>query len=420
MKLLDKTNAYFIALSLIIFCLGGVLFYILFQFIIDLDYDNKLHERRNYTIKQLQRSDSLMLYQKYSQNIITLRPIAETKDTAEIITDTIIFDRVEGKQISFRQLAFNTKIRGRYYNIQVRRSNVERNPLIKGVVVLVFVLFVSFVATLAAVNRKLSIVIWKPFYAMLDIINKYKVDRAESLQLPQSSIDEFNKLSQEVEKMTSKIHREFNIQKEFIENASHEIQTPLAIINNKLEILLQAPGLKHEQLELINSSRIAVKRLSKLSEALLILSRIDNRQFHHVENVCINDYVGRHLTALEELISMQSITVQFQNTNVISVMMNPFLADMLLENLLTNAIRHNIAGGSIFLTLENRTLTIANHGEQPAEDPLKYFQRFTRSNKKSSSLGLGLSIVKGICETYQFEINYRFKNSVHEISIAFA
>src|SRR4051812_47017330 len=134
MKLLDKTNAYFIALSLIIFCLGGVLFYILFQFIIDLDYDNKLHERKNYTIKQLQRSDSLMLYQKYSQNIITLRPIAETKDTVEIITDTIIFDRVEAKEISFRQLAFNTKIRGRYYSIHVRRSNVEKNPLIKGVV----------------------------------------------------------------------------------------------------------------------------------------------------------------------------------------------------------------------------------------------------------------------------------------------
>jgi signal transduction histidine kinase len=151
------------------------------------------------------------------------------------------------------------------------------------------------------VNNQVSKSIWKPFYFIVDKISNYKVDLAQSMVLPKNSIDEFNELSVAIEKMSVKIKTEFEIQKEFTENASHEIQTPLAIIKNKLEILMQSPELSREQMDLINSASLATNRLSKLNEALIILSKIENRQFHEVVNISVNDnnhqfYKAQHHT----------------------------------------------------------------------------------------------------------------------------
>jgi len=417
MKLLDKTNIYFFGVSLLIFCIGGVLFFILFKIIIDIDQNQKLQLRKEYTIKQLMKSDSLEFYQKYSANMVFIRPVPKFNDSTERFSDTTIFDNIDLQNVAYRKLSLNVTIKGKSYRIEMRRALVEMTRLIEGVVILVLILFTAFVAILSLVNNRLSKAIWKPFYQILDRINTYRIDRAESLSFPESSIEEFNILSVDIEKMTYKIHQEFNIQKEFIENASHEIQTPLSIINSKLEILLQTPQLASEQLDLINSSLIAVKRLSKLNEALLILSRIENRQFHYTEEININTALDRHLENLEELIQINNISITKEYLDKIRVTMNPFLADILLENLITNAIRHNVTGGSIIIRTEMEGLTISNTGAEPSGDPGTLFQRFVKVNKKSNSLGLGLSIVKGISDTYRFIIDYTFVNPMHRISL---
>ena len=417
MKLLDKTNIYFFGVSLLIFCIGGVLFFILFKIIIDIDQNQKLQLRKEYTIKQLMKSDSLEFYQKYSANMVFIRPVPKFNDSTERFSDTTIFDNIDLQNVAYRKLSLNVTIKGKSYRIEMRRALVEMTRLIEGVVILVLILFTAFVAILSLVNNRLSKAIWKPFYQILDRINTYRIDRAESLSFPESSIEEFNILSVDIEKMTYKIHQEFNIQKEFIENASHEIQTPLSIINSKLEILLQTPQLASEQLDLINSSLIAVKRLSKLNEALLILSRIENRQFHYTEEININTALDRHLENLEELIQINNISITKEYLDKIRVTMNPFLADILLENLITNAIRHNVTGGSIIIRTEMEGLTISNTGAEPSGDPGTLFQRFVKVNKKSISLGLGLSIVKGISDTYRFIIDYTFVNPMHRISL---
>lgn len=419
MRLLIKTNLYFVAVSLVVFCTGGLFFYILFQVIIDNDLTEKLQGRKTYVVKQITESDSVLLYQKLSSNTITIQLINTIPDTLEIIRDTILHDDVEHKSIGYRQLSFQTQINGKNYKIQVRRMLVETHDLIQGVIVLEAFLFLAFVTILAVLNNQVSKRIWRPFYNILETINTYKVDHAEHLNFDKSSITEFNELSVAIEKMTTKINREFNNEKEFTENASHEIQTPLAIIKNKLELLLQTSGLNEKQMSLIIAAGTATNRLSKLNEALIILLRIENQQFHVVRDICINKLIDNHLSHLDELIQIKEIKVRKSYQEILYTKMNPFLADMLLENLIVNAIKHNHNLGFISITIGQTRLIISNSGNEPMKNPEKLFQRFFKGNQKSQSLGLGLSIAKAICDTYTISIWYRFENDTHIMELEF-
>ncbi len=418
MKLQSKTNQYFLVVSMIVFSLGGVLFYLLFQVILDRDLESKLHERKNYVIKQISRSDSLVLYHRFSANTLAIRR-AVTSKPGDILSDTVIFDEIEHRPINYRQLQFTASNQGQVYTVQIRRALVEQADLIKGVVLLETGLFLAFVAALTALNNLLSKRMWKPFYEILDTVNNYKLDGAESISFRRDSVSEFNELANSIERMSSKISHEFTIQKQFIENASHETQTPLAIIKNEMEVLLQGPGLSEKQMHSIGTASLAANRLSKVNEALLILSRIENRQFHVVEDICINKLIDRHLDNFDELILMKGIAVKKYYSSVIDTKMNPFLADMLLENLITNAIKHNNATGTIFISVKGDELLVANSGDAPLQATEKLFDRFAKSNPKSSSLGLGLAIVKAICDTYMLPVRYVYEERLHKIYVTF-
>ena len=417
MKLLNKTNLYFLGTSLLIFCLGGILFFYLFQLVIDQDINNKLHQRKEYIIKQLVHLDDMQLFQKYSANTFNIIPSITAPLKSEVISDTLVYDAIERKLMGYRQLSFPAQVDGKNYKIFIRRGLIEQKELIEGVIVLEVVLFLAFAAIFNVINSKLSKKLWRPFYNTLERINAYEIDRAENLSIPRSSITEFNELAASIEKMSRKINFEFNLQKEFTENASHEIQTPLAIIKNKMENLLQSPELTVNHLNQINSMHSAVSRLSKLNEALIILSRIENRQFHEVVDICVNDMIDYRLESLEELIQMKNITVRKNYFTRRWMKMNVYLADILFENLIVNSIKHNHQSGAIVITINPGYFLIANSGEVPPVETEKLFSRFSKSNKKSLSLGLGLSIAKAICDTYALPINYRYQDGLHKISV---
>jgi len=419
MKLLGKTNIYFLGVSLIIFSLGGILFYLLFQITIDNGINAKLHERKEYNLKQIARSDSMMLlFQKYT-DAITIRSIDKITSGEEILSDTLIYDSIDNQFVQFRQLSFSKQIKGRNYFIQVRRSVLDHTSLLKDVFLLESLLFLAFIASLTLVNNQLSKKIWKPFHFILSAIHNYKIDLAQNLSFPKSSVDEFNELSVAIEKMSAKINNDFKILKEFTENASHEIQTPLAIIKNKLEILLQSPGLTKDQMDLISSASAATNRLSKLNEALIILSKIENRQFHEIESISVNESIQRILSSMEELIKIKSIFIDSQFHEILSVKMHPFLSEILIENLIINAIKHNTSPGFISITTRQDGLEIVNSGNHSPNNIERLFQRFVKSNPKSQSLGLGLSIVKAICDTYSFSVKYRIENDYHRVTVVF-
>ncbi|HZY80789.1 MAG TPA: HAMP domain-containing sensor histidine kinase [Cyclobacteriaceae bacterium] len=419
MKLLIKTNRYFLAVSLIVFLLGGILFYLLFKGIIDNHLTYKLRERRNYLEKQLSRTDSVIFYQNYSANTLSIVS-SNSKLPLEILSDTAIYDSVERKFIPFRQLTFPVANKGKLYKVQTRRAIIEQKEIVAGVVALEVVLFLAFVASLTIINHRLSKRLWRPFYEMLDTLNEYKLDRHEALTLKRNSITEFNELASCIERMTTKINHEFTIQKEFIENASHEIQTPLAIIKTEMEVLIQSPVLSERQMQSISGATAAANRLSKLNEALLILARIENRQFHVVEDICVNDLLIHSLENFEELIAMKSIKLVRCLQERLYIKMNRYLAEILVENLLNNAIKHNHSPGVIMVAVEKNEIVISNMGDRPRNRLDQLFGRFVKGNPQSESLGLGLPIVKAICEVYMYTLTYTYEDKFHRVTIGFS
>ena len=273
--------------------------------------------------------------------------------------------------------------------------------------------------TLFLINRFFLNKLWKPFNTTLQQIKQFNLSGRNNINLEQSKITEFTELNHAVSIMTNRVSQDYDEIKNFTENASHEIQTPLAIIKSKLELLSQSENLKEEQMNTIQSVYEATNRLSKLNQSLILLTKIDNQQFRESEEVNISILINKHLSNYEELIAAKLITIKKNIEDNVKMNMNETLAEILIANLITNAIKHNIDKGIIEITLTNNRLCISNTGIPLECDPSELFERFKKDKVSSESLGLGLSIVKKICERYGYRINYNYSDLLHTTSINF-
>jgi signal transduction histidine kinase len=217
--------------------------------------------------------------------------------------------------------------------------------------------------------------------------------------------------------MAKKMRRDYVNLKEFNENASHEIQTPLSIIKSKLELLIQGEGLNQEQAGLINSVYEATTRMSRLNQGLLLISKIDNNQFHNTEQVDLQVILNKTLEHFEEILELRKIRVVAHIVSPARAQMNPTLAEILVSNLVNNAIRHNLEEGEIRIGMDPDGFEIANTGYPLTIPPEDLFRRFRKSERAADSVGLGLSIVKKITQLYQFDIRYEVKEGFHRIRL---
>jgi signal transduction histidine kinase len=260
---------------------------------------------------------------------------------------------------------------------------------------------------------------WQPFYDLLERMKLYDSEKTKIIRYEPTGISEFNELGKGVEKMTEKIYQDYLSQKEFNENSSHELQTPLAIMKNKLELLIQSPNLKEQEMELIQSIFEAIRRLSMLNKGLILISKIENRQFSETEKVSIDSVVSDLIQLMEEQIQEREINTEFQIGNNIILYTNPVLIEILLSNLISNSIKHNINRGNLKITLTGDQLILQNTGKALSRPASSMFDRFKKDSVSENSVGLGLAIVKKICEMLEFEIEYTNEDSQHTTVITF-
>jgi len=269
------------------------------------------------------------------------------------------------------------------------------------------------------INRALNRKIWQPFYLTLNRLHEYRVDKQASLKLEQSSVNEFNDLNKAIEELTERNHQAYASQKEFTENASHEMQSPLAVFQSKLELLMQTKPLNEEQAALIADLANASKRMSRLNKSLILLTKIENNQFLEKETVSVKEILEKLLEQFEFQIKQQSIRCSLNDETDITIEANKTLIEILLGNLLSNAIRHNLYGGSIQIMLKGKKLIIQNSGKPTSLDKARLFQRFQKESRDDSSIGLGLEIVKKICTLNHYSIHYSFNNQMHIFALHF-
>ncbi|MCX6229629.1 MAG: HAMP domain-containing sensor histidine kinase, partial [Bacteroidia bacterium] len=261
---------------------------------------------------------------------------------------------------------------------------------------------------------------WKVFYDTIAKINNYEVNSDKAFELQESDIKEFEDLNRVIVTMTKRIKNDYLNLKEYIENASHEIQTPLAIINSKMELLLQSGDMQEKQYKSVAEAYEASNRLSRLNKTLILLAKIENRQFPELKPVNPAIMINHQLESLEDLIHSKKIKITKLLDPEATISVNPYLAEILFVNLIKNAIRHNLTGGHLILELTSQSLKIANSGSSTPLDPEMLFKRFHTSSSSPESLGLGLSIVQKICTIYGFQISYRYEDELHVMQVDFA
>ena len=418
MKLLTKYNRVNLIATIIILLISAVCYYFLITSVLinQLDKDLKIeeHEITDFA-KENNRLPDPAYYKDEQEEFIN----SDNNVIYRRFSSVDNFNKEHNENISYRQLEFPLTVSGHQYKIQIRKSQEETDDLVRFILKITLGILLVLLVTLFFINRFSLNKLWKPFNTTLQQVKQFNLSGKEKILLPQSDITEFTELNNAVTIMTNRVSQDYNEIKNFTENASHEIQTPLAIIKSRLELLSQSENLKEEQMNTIQSVYEAANRLSKLNQSLIMLTKIDNQQFRESEDVDISMLLNRQLFNYEELIAAKSITIKKNIQNNIKLNMNETLAEILISNLITNAVKHNIDNGIIEINLSNDHFSVSNTGVPLQSDPTELFERFKKDTVSSESLGLGLSIVKKICERYRYQINYHYSDTLHSTSINF-
>ena len=414
MKLLSRFNRVNLVSAIFILLLSSLSYYFIIRNILIQEIDNNLKVEEEEIKDYIARNENLPNESSYKGQVIRFKKT----NTAVIrhFESADLTDSGSRESEPVRQLLFPVRVKGTLFTAIVRKSQVEAEDLIRLISFITAGIFILLLLVIAFINRFILYKLWQPFYNTLQQLTYFNVNDAHSIRLTRSNVDEFNELNTSVIKMADRVTNEFNSLKSFTENASHEMQTPLAVINSKLDLLIQHSNKSQaEQLQAIYDS---VGRLNKLNQTLLLLTKIDNRLYPMAEEITIKKLLEQKLQQLEDLIQSREITVTTHLENV-RLHMNYDLADILLNNLLNNAIKHNIKGGTIECILTNDHLLITNTGLVNSFDDADIFDRFQKG-AHSDGTGLGLAVVKQICVASHFSISYKYELNLHHIQLNFS
>lgn len=416
MKLLNKTSIYYLVFALPVFVVcSGLLYYFISKQIID-GLDESLSKKKTVIEHKLKSGISPDFLK---DDEITFKLLGEnTGDFNYHISDTLLYDSMEAEMIPFRTYRTIVNDGNNNYELSINKSYIETDDLIASILYPVIFLFIALLAGFFLINWFISRKLWLPFYKTLKQLDHYKIDETQ-IEFDSSAIKEFSELNLVLTSMTEKIHNDFICQKQFIENASHEIQTPLAVIKNKIELLIQSKTISEADMQIIQSVYNASNKLSSLNKALLLLSKIENNQFKEVEEIRFNQLIEQILDRFTDIISLKNIHLSKRLDGKIIHKMNPVLADILISNLIQNSIRHNITNGTITIQLLEKSIIISNTGSTSVGNTTELFERFKKSETSTESIGLGLAIVKEICDNYTIEINYTCINTIHTVQLNF-
>lgn len=417
-ELLHKTTNLFLVFSVLVLVISAPIFYYITDYLYIEETDESLLLRKEEFVKDRLptfKISDIPLWNKYNRNgkIIPLHNSA--KDS---LFYKIYFDEFENENEPYRQLHSPIFIEGKPYTYIDRINLIEKKDMVEStafMLLFVIVILLLGVLTIAKISSKR---IWKPFYNTLSQIQGFELDKSKIPSFVDSEVDEFDQLNNSLSKLIEKNIIVYQNQKEFVENASHELQTPLTLFQTKIDSLLQLE-LNKEQSLLVDSLSKDVSRLNRLNKNLLLLSRMDNQSYLEKSTIVLNDYFEKNLDFFTEQAKAKNISIITEFQSVLTINGNPVLIEVLINNLFLNAIRHNEKNGKIIIKIEENQLVFLNTGRQLPLEINKLFNRFSKVNPSSQGNGLGLAIIKKITELNQWEVNYAFEDQLHSFSVKF-
>lgn len=420
MRLITKFILIYLVVTMVVLGIGGYLSY----FIIKGELDNELKwrfmdriDRVTHLLEKGKDFNSGKVKHSGDRNLI-IRPLPEKVEPEIVIQDTMVWhERLQQMEPNLKVSAYRT-VDDTSYFISTHGALVESDDITEAVIqILLWILGMQVIAAIG-VGFIVSHRLFKPFRETLDRIKFFNLQEKEPIIAEETNVKEFDDLNHFVEEMTRKAVADYKNLKEFAENASHELQTPLSITKGKLELLTET-DLSAEQYQYVEASQRSIKKLSRLSESLALLTKIENHEFTNKDEVNFTNLIRQSTQAFEEFIKLNGLHVDSNLEEDVLLNIHPVLADILWTNLFQNAIKHNVEGGQIRIFLSRESLKISNTGQPLQVDPDVLFERFKKAEHGIDSIGLGLSIIKQIVDQNNYSISYVYDDGWHTVTVRF-
>lgn len=416
MKLLDKYNRISLITTVLVIIITGFVYYFTISYILTDQVDKDLAVEENEIFDYVKLNHRLPQVFKSEDLKIQFKAIG--KDTlSRQFMNTQFWDDKEHDEEAARALQSWVAVNGVNYGITIMESKVETEDLIRLIFMITLGIILLLIIVLIIINRLVIRNLWMPFYDMLRQIKLFNLTDHNSIIGLQTGIEEFRDMNEEISAMSSRVRQDYLELKDFVENAAHELMTPIAVMNSKLDTLLQTGNLNDQQGSLIGDMYGTMAKLTRLNKAMLLLTKIENRLINDQEQLNLKPALETACSEFQDMAADKHLSVQMELTDV-EILMSKTLLDILLGNLLSNAIRHNRQGGEIYIKLDNKVLVIQNTGKAQELDAAIIFQRFHKSAESEGS-GLGLTLARQICENYGFRLRYSYADDWHKFAVVF-
>ncbi len=425
MKLLNKSIIYLSVSLLVIVGLWAVVFYFNMLDEIKESVDEGLDNYKRQIVYQSQKDSTVLKKNNFDEGFFTIREITQSQalSVKDRYIDTLMYmqdaddESPELEPVRMLTTAFENS--GHYYELSIINSMVEEDDLVEELLREVLALYLILIASIIIINNVVLKRLWKPFYSFLNQLKNYRLGSSKNLPEVKTKTKEFTDLQNAVITLLQHSIETYEQQKQFIGNASHELQTPLAIATNKLELLIEKGNLQNKQAESIAEIMSIVERLVRLNKSLLLLTKIENKQFLDNQTVSLNEVVHQSGNDLEEIAEFKNVKIFVSETSELTTQMDVSLANVVVSNLLRNAIFHNISNGIVNVEISEEAIRVSNTGINAPINKQKIFSRFYKTENNTNGTGLGLAIVKAICDLYNFSVLYHFENNLHSFELRF-
>lgn len=417
-KLLHKTTRSFLIYAVVILLVSAPVFYYISQWLYVYETEEVLLMHKGEFVKESRKNFTeadIKLWNKYNRDVVIVPDMGVTNDS---IIGKMMFDETAQEIEPFYLIYAPVEINGKRYTYTEKINLLEMEGMVYSVALMFLFIIIILLISIIWLSKRTSNKLWQPFYNTLNQIHDFEIDKNKTLQFPETDIDEFDRLNKSLLLLIEKNREIYKNQREFVENAAHELQTPLALFQTKIDTLSQL-GLNEEQSNLVGSLSTDVSKLNRLNKNLLLLSKIDNEIYFEKNDILINDYINKHLDFFTEQAASKKLNIVTECTSELKIKGNPALTEVLINNLFLNAIRHNEKNGKVIIRILENELQFLNTGTKTLLNIDKLFNRFSKSNPSSQGNGLGLAIIKKIAALNQWEVQYNFENNLHIFSVRF-
>jgi signal transduction histidine kinase len=344
MKLLTKSSLLIATLSLFLFFIMGIIFFQVLKNMSISDLNRELGDLKELVVESLEDYKTDQFKALPGIDSLSVQVVAVEQQVGEVLGDTLIYDSKGDQFKTYRYLLFGAVVGEEAYQVKIYKSTTPTDQLVERVTLMMTLMVILFLAGIFILNRFIFASLWKDFFEAIEKLKQFETSK-EPVILGEQDIEEFEELKQVLEVMTRRLAKDYKELKEYTDHTTHELQTPLAVIKSKTELLIQSENMGESEMKCLQAINTSVNQLSRLNSTLTLITRIENRQFTEKEEIKLTELLDRHLELLEEHIDLRGIKVEklYQDEGMV-LFMDQGLADLMIGNLLKNAIAHNIEG----------------------------------------------------------------------------